>query len=85
MRRDTRFQAAILIQERLTVPLQFWGRGDSYTRLQYLFQISKQPISQIVPEVCQAIAKALIENTQVKNCVLHRAHGFAHKINGVEQ
>jgi len=42
-------------------------------------------MSQTVPEVCQAIAKALTENIQVKNCVLYRAHCFAHKINGFEQ
>ena len=77
--RDTRFRAAILVQERLAVTLQFWATGNSYTSLQYLFQISKQTNSQTVPKVCQAIAKALIENTQVKNCVLSRANGFAHK------
>jgi len=68
----------------VAVTLQFCATGDSYTHLQYLFQISKQTISQIVPEVCQAIAKALIENTQAKNCVLYRAHDFAHKISGLE-
>jgi len=85
VKRDTTFQAAILVQERLAVTLQFWAIGDSYTRLQYLFQISKQSISQIVPEVYQATVKALTENTQVKNCVMYRAHGFAHKIDGLEQ
>jgi hypothetical protein len=81
---DTRFQAAIPVQERVAVTLQFWATGDSFTCMQYLFQISKQTISQIVPEVCQAIAKALMENTQVKKCVLYRAHSFAYKINGLE-
>ena len=45
--------------------------GDSYTRLQYLFQISKQTIHQVEPEVCQAIAEALMENIQGKKlCIV---------------
>ena len=82
---DTRFRAAIPVQERLEVTLRFLATGDLYIRLQYLFQISKRTISKIVPEVCQAIIEALMENIQVKNYVLYRAHCFTHKIDGLEQ
>jgi hypothetical protein len=63
---SARFRAAIPLPERLAVTLRFWATGNSYTRLQYLFQIYKQTISQIVPKVCQAIVEALMENIQVK-------------------
>jgi len=39
---------------------------DSYTHVQYRFQISKQAIGQIVPEVCQAIVEAIMEIIQLK-------------------
>ena len=65
--------------------MRFWATGDSYTRLQYLFQIFKRTISQVVPEVYQAIAEAMMANIQVKNCVLYRANSFAHKIDGLKQ
>ncbi|KAG8230437.1 hypothetical protein J437_LFUL015459 [Ladona fulva] len=36
-----------------------YARGDSYTSLMYTFRISKQSISEIVPEVCEAIITSL--------------------------
>jgi hypothetical protein len=68
----------------MAVTLRFWATGDSYTRMQYLFQISKQTLSQSVPEVCQVIAEARMDNMQVKNWVLYIAHCFSHKIDGLE-
>jgi hypothetical protein len=63
---DTRFRTAIPVQERLAVTLRFLAASDSYTYLQYHFQISKQAIGQIVPEVCQAIVEAIMETIQLK-------------------
>jgi len=44
VKKDNRLRAAVPFQERLAVTLRFWATGDSYIRLQYNFQISKQAI-----------------------------------------
>lgn len=62
---DTNCRAAISSLERLLVTLRFLSTGDSYHSLMYLFRISKQAISTIIPETCEAIVEVLKENVMV--------------------
>lgn len=62
---DTNYRAAISPLERLLLTLRFLATGDSYTSLMYLFRISKQAISVIVPEVCDAIILVLQDQIKV--------------------
>jgi len=64
-KQDTFMRKSISVQERLSITLRFLATGDHYSSLQYLFRTSKQAISQIVPEVCEALVEALRENIQV--------------------
>ena len=63
---DTAFRKAISVQERMALMLRFLASGDSYVSLQYLFKISKQTISCIVPEVCEALVEKLKDYIQVR-------------------
>lgn len=65
-KRDTNYREAITTKERLAVTLRFLASGDSYTSLMYLFKISKQSISTIVIEVCQALNETLKHEVQVR-------------------
>lgn len=65
-KRDTNYRDAVPPHERLAVTLRFLATGDSYTSLMYLFKISKQLISRIVPEVCNALITMLGEYVKVK-------------------
>ena len=65
-KKNTAFWKDISVQERLTLTLRFLATGDSYVILQYLFKISKQAISCIVPEVCEALVEKLKDYIQVR-------------------
>ncbi|KAJ8910224.1 hypothetical protein NQ315_015916 [Exocentrus adspersus] len=63
-RNDTKFRKAVTAEERLAITLRYLATGDSYTSLQYLFNVSKQLISKIVPEVCRAVVKTLSKHVK---------------------
>lgn len=54
-KKDTKWRKAIPANERLALTLRFLATGDSLKTLYYLFKISPQLISQIIPEVCTAL------------------------------
>nr|CAH7724422.1 unnamed protein product [Callosobruchus chinensis] len=56
---DTKFRKAIPVQDRLAITLRFLATEDSFTSLQYLFIVSKQRISIIIEETCNALIQAL--------------------------
>lgn len=66
-KRNTKFREAIPPCERLAVTLRFLATGDSYHSLMYVMKISKQAIFQFVPEVCDALVKALKDYVKVRN------------------
>ncbi|XP_048481249.1 uncharacterized protein LOC125489424 [Plutella xylostella] len=62
---DTHWRTAITSKERLAITLRYLATGDSYSSLQYTFHVSKQTISTIIPEVCDAIVRALKDMVQL--------------------
>nr|CAH7769119.1 unnamed protein product [Callosobruchus chinensis] len=62
---DTKFRKAIPVQDRLAITLRFLATGNSFTSLQYLFNVSKQRISIIIEETCNALIQALKEQIKV--------------------
>nr|CAH7754691.1 unnamed protein product [Callosobruchus chinensis] len=62
---DTKFRKAIPVQDRLAITLRFSATGDSFTSLQYLFNVSKQRISIIIEETCNCLIQALKDQIKV--------------------
>jgi hypothetical protein len=79
-KKDTAFRKAISVQERLALTLRFLASGDSYINLQYLFRISKQAISCIVPEVCEALVEKLKVYVQGRQILLFMVYGRSLKL-----
>lgn len=69
-KRNSNFRAPISPEVKLAVTLRYIASGDSYTSLMYLFKISKQYISQAVPEVCEAIINVLHGYCEVSNKII---------------
>lgn len=66
-KQNTSFREAIPATERLMLTLRYLATGDSFTSLMYIFKISKQLISRIIPEVFSAIIGSVQEYVKVSN------------------
>ncbi|CAD7084400.1 unnamed protein product [Hermetia illucens] len=58
-KRDTVMREAIPAEISLAITLRYLATGDSYASLSFLFKVSTQSISKIVPEVAKSICSAL--------------------------
>jgi hypothetical protein len=65
---DLQYWAVIPPSIQLAVMLRYLASGKSFTSLMYTFKISKQSISAIIPEVCEAVINALKPYIKVRNC-----------------
>lgn len=59
VKKDTNMRLSITPKEKLVTTLRYLATGESFTSLAYQSRLSKQAISYFVPEVCEAIYKAL--------------------------
>nr|CAH7727264.1 unnamed protein product [Callosobruchus chinensis] len=63
---DTKFRKAIPVQDRLAITLRFLATGDSFTSLQYLFNVSKQRISNALIQALKEQIKVTLNYYYIK-------------------
>ncbi|XP_052901550.1 putative nuclease HARBI1 [Anopheles moucheti] len=75
------------------ITLRYLATGEDYTKLQYLFRVSKQSISTIVPEVCKYLNEALQDYMKLPSSKdewlaisreFERKRGFPHAIGAID-
>ena len=60
-------RAPISSDERLAIALRFLVSGESQASLSYYFKIGKTTVCGLVEEVCEALWKHKLKNSQPKN------------------
>lgn len=59
---DTNMRASISAEARLVLTLRYLATGECFNSLRFLFRISQPAVSCIIPDVLDAIYKALVAN-----------------------
>jgi hypothetical protein len=58
-------------ERKLAITLRYLATGDSFMSLAYLFKVSKQFVSSMLPAVLQAIIESLPDYVKVSFLLLH--------------
>lgn len=64
-KQDTQLREAVPARTRFAITLRYLATGDSFQSLHFLFKVSPQLISTIIPEVCAALCKVLENEIKV--------------------
>jgi len=64
-KQNTRFRGSVPAEMKLAIALRYLATGDSFMSLMYLFKVSKQFISSMLPAVLKAITKGLQDYVKV--------------------
>jgi hypothetical protein len=70
-RQNTRFRESVPAEIKLAVTLRYLATGDPFTSLMYLFRVSKQFISSMLPGVLKAITESLQDYVKVSFLLLY--------------
>lgn len=64
-KKDTRYRQSIKPNIRFLATLHFLTSGETYTKMRHSWKISKQSLSSLIPEVCDALVQTLQHNVKV--------------------
>jgi len=64
-KQNTRFRESVPAEMKLAITLRYLATGDSFMSLMYLFKVSKQFISSMLPGVLKAIIESLQDYVKV--------------------
>ena len=64
-KQNTRFRESVSAEMKLAITLRYLATGDSFVSLMYLFKVSKQFISSMLPRVLKAIIEGLQDYVEV--------------------
>jgi hypothetical protein len=70
-RQNTRFKESVPAEMKLAITLRCLATGNSFTSLMYLFRVSKQFISSMLPGVLKAIIESLQDYVKVSFLLLY--------------
>jgi len=70
-KQNTRFRESVPAEMKLAITLRYLATGDSFMSLMYLFKVSKQFISSMLPGVLRAIIASLQDYVKVSFSFLY--------------